>query len=582
MKFPEVLTSLFLFLSLSVPPGLSVAAEKATSGVTDAMLQHPNPKDWLMWRRTLNSWGYSPLKQIDRGNVKKLTLVWARPLSDGLQEGTPLEYDGVMYMPNPLNIIQAIKADTGDLIWQYRRKLPNDLKIPFPSINRSIAIYGNLVIGLSADDYVYAVNKDTGKLAWQTEILDYRKDPSQQSGGPIIADGKVISGRGCQPLPDGTPKACVITAHDARTGKELWRTSTVEKYGGKNDSWGGLPFKKRVQVGSWMMPSYDPALNLLYFGTSVTAPAPNFLLSGNDHKYLYNDSTLALNADTGKIVWYYQHLVDNWDMDHPFERLLVNTVVAPDKHAVKWINPDIKPGKKYEVVTGVPGKTGVVYTLDRKTGEFLWARPTIHQTVLKGINVHTGEVTDNPEALFHEKGEEKTICPGGDGGKNWEAGSYSPLTNAMYMPMQNTCTRLTIGKSLSFESFYGFTPHTMIAPGTNDVGTVYAISVKTGKTLWKYQQRAGTTSTLATGSGLLFVGDVNGRFRALDQKTGKVLWTVNLGSQVTGYPITYAVNGRQYIAVSTGSSWATNGILGLTPELSAGNTNMLFVFALPK
>ena len=580
MKFLEVFASVFLFLSLSLLPGFAGAEQKASSGVTDAMLQHPDPADWLMWRRTLNSWGYSPLDQVNRGNVKKLALVWARPLSEGLQEGTPLVHDGIMYMPNPLDIIQAIKADSGEQIWQYRRQLPKDMKIPFPSINRNIAIYGNLIIDTSADEYVYALDKDTGKLAWQTRILDYLKDPSQESSGPIIADGKIISGRGCEPK--GTPYACVITAHDARTGKELWRTSTIEKYGGKNDSWGGMPFEKRVHVGTWMVPSYDPKLKLIYFGTSVTAPAPNFMLAGNDKKYLYNNSTLALDVNTGKIVWYYQHLVDNWDMDHTFERMLVNTVVAPDKDAVKWINPDIKPGEKREVVTGIPGKTGVVYTLDARTGEFLWARPTIRQTVLKDINVHTGEITDNPEALFHEDGETKTICPGGDGGKNWPAGSYSPLTNAMYMPMQNTCTRITVQKSAAFESIYGFTPHTMIAPGVHDVGTVYAISVKTGKVLWKYQQRAGTTSTLATGGRLLFSGDVAGHFRALDQDTGKVLWDVNLGSQVTGYPITYEVNGRQYVAVSTGSGWATSGILGLTPELAAGTANMLFVFALPK
>lgn len=580
MKFSDVLAGVFLFYSLLFLPGAAAAAETSTSPVTDAMLQHPDPADWLMWRRTLNSWGYSPLRQVDRKNVDKLALVWARPLSEGLQEGTPLVHDGIMYMPNPLDIVQAIKADSGDLIWQYRRDLPDDMKIPFPAINRNIAIYGNLIIDTSADEYVYALDKDTGKLAWQTRILDYRKDPSQESSGPIIADGKIISGRGCEPK--GTPYACVITAHDARTGKELWRTSTIQKQGGKDDSWGGMPFEQRRHVGTWMVPSYDPQLNLIYFGTSVTAPAPKFMLAGNDKKYLYHDSTLALNADTGKIVWYYQHLVDHWDLDHTFERLLVDTAVAPDKDAVTWINPDIKPGEKRKVVTGIPGKTGVVYTLDRKTGEFLWARPTIRQNVVADIDGRTGKVTNNPDTIFHEMGEERTICPGGDGGKNWPAGSYSPLTGAMYMPLQNTCSRIVVKDSASFEAIYGFTPHTMIAPGVNDVGTVYAISVKTGKVLWKYQQRAGTTSTLATGGGLLFSGDVNGHFRALDQDTGKVLWDVNLGSQVTGYPITYEADGRQYVAVSTGSGWATNGILGLTPELTAGNTNMLFVFALPK
>ena len=581
MKFPDVLAGVFLFLSLSLLPGVAGAEEKAGSGVTDAMLRDPAPKDWLMWRRTWNSWGYSPLEQVNRGNVDKLALVWARPLSEGLQEGTPLVYDGVMYMPNPLDIVQAIKADSGDLVWQYQRDLPEDLKIPFPSINRNIAIYGNLIIDTSADDYVYALDRGTGRLVWQTPILDYRKDPSQESSGPIIVNGKVISGRGCEPK--GTPEACVITAHDARTGKELWRTFTIEKPKGKDDSWGGMPWDKRVHVGTWMVPSYDPELNLIYIGTSVTAPAPKFLLAGNDRQYLYHNSTLALDADTGRIVWHYQHLVDHWDLDHTFERLLVDTVVAPDKDAVTWINPAVKPGEKRRVVTGIPGKPGVVTTLDRKTGEFLWARPTIFQNVLKDIDVRTGKATVNPDAMFHKTGDEKIICPGGDGGKNWPAGSYSPLTGAMYMPLQNTCSRYTVNAgSKDIDSVYGFIQHRMIAPGTDKVGTIYAVSVETGKLLWKYQQRAGTTSTLATGSGLLFSGDVSGHFRALDQATGKVLWDVNLGSQVTGYPITYSVAGRQYVAVSTGSSWSTNGIAGLTPELAGGTANMLFVFALPQ
>ena len=231
------------------------------------------------------------------------------------------------------------------------------------------------------DNAVYALDAQTGKLAWQTQILDPTK-PANASSGPIIANGKVISGRQCQP--GAGNEGCIITAHDAKTGKELWRTSTIPKPGEPGDeTWGGVPMEQRWHVGTWMVPSYDPELNLIYVGTSVTIPAPKFILGGNDNKHLYHNCTLALNADTGKIVWYYQHIVDHWDLDHPFERILVDTAVAPNARDVSWINPKIKAGERRKVITGIPGKTGVVYTLDRKTGEFLWARPTVSQNVIQ-------------------------------------------------------------------------------------------------------------------------------------------------------------------------------------------------------
>ncbi len=203
----------------------------------------------------------------------------------------------------------------------------------------------------------------TGKLAWETKILDYKKG-AKQSSGPIIAEGLAITGRSCEP--EGGPDACVITAHDARTGKEVWRTSTIARGDDPNDkTWGGTPLEKRTQVGAWMNASYDPELHLLYMGTSVSAPTPKFLLAGNDYTYLYHNSTLALDVKTGKIVWHYQHIVDHWDLDHPFPRILLDETVAPDPKEVTWINPKIVKGKTYKVVTGVPGKTGVVYTLDR-------------------------------------------------------------------------------------------------------------------------------------------------------------------------------------------------------------------------
>ena len=309
--------------------------------VTDAMLQDPAPGDWLTWRRTPNGWGYSPLDQIDQDNVGELRMVWTRALGAGSQQGTPLAYGGVLYMPNPRDVIQAMDAVTGDLLWEYRRARPDDLDdhvaAGLSEAKRNIAIYGDLIISTSADDYAYALDAATGRLAWETQILDYTVNPAHQSSGPIIAGGKAVSGRGC--MPEGGPEACVVVAHDARTGEEVWRT------------------------------------------------------------------TLALDGDTGEIRWYYQHLNDHWDLDHPFERLLVDTAVVPDPSAVSWINPRIQPGDVRRVVTGIPGKTGVVYTLDRATGEFLWATPTITQNVIADIDGATGAVTESAELVFSGRGE---------------------------------------------------------------------------------------------------------------------------------------------------------------------------------
>ena len=560
----------------------AVRAQQEFVPVTDAMLQNPDPADWLMWRRTLNTWGFSPLDQIDRNNVRNLRLVWTRALGPGIQEGTPLVHDGVMYFPNPSDLDQALDATTGDLIWEYRRTLPSDLTdyMPVPSINRNLAIYGDSIIDTSADDYVFALDARTGKLQWETKILDYHHG-AQQTSGPIIANGKVISGRGCEP--EGGPAACVITAHDARTGKELWRRRTIAAPGEPNgDSWGNLPDEARWHVGSWLVPSFDPALNLIFAGTSVTSPAPKFALAGNDLKYLYHNSTLALNADTGEIVWYYQHLVDHWDFDHPFERLIVDTVVAPDPQAVRWINPRLKSGERRKVITGIPGKTGVVYTLDARTGEFLWATPTVRQNVIQSIDGLTGEVTVNPETTFVEIGQERFVCPTALGGKNWPSGTYSPLGNVMFFPLQNTC--MTVSPTLSrpsLDSLYGIKSTNQIAPGSANLGTLRAISVETGQTLWEYDQRAGMLSLLSTAGGLVFGGDANGRFRAFDQRSGKILWEINLGSPVSGYPVSFSVNGKQYVAVSTGSSLTAMGTLALTSDLHPSSGNNLFVFALP-
>jgi alcohol dehydrogenase (cytochrome c) len=545
--------------------------------VTDAMLKSPAPGDWLMWRRTLNGWGYSPLTQIDKSNVAKLEQVWAHPLGMGNQESTPLVYDGVMYVPNSGDYVQALDADSGSLLWEYRR---------FPEggrggTNRNLAIWGTTLIDAGGDNMMYAIDARTGKLVWETKVLEPTL-PARASSGPIIANGRVITGRQCQP--QATHESCVITAHDAATGRELWRTRTIPRKGEPGDeTWGDVPMEQRWHVGTWMVPSYDVELDRIYIGTSVTIPAPKFILGGVDKQHLYHNSTLALNPVDGKIVWYYQHLLDHWDLDHPFERLLVDTAVAPDPSEVAWINPRVRPGEVRRVMTGIPGKTGIVYTLDRVTGEFLWARPTVMQNVVKNIDGATGKVEIDPERVFTHAGHELMVCPGTNGGKNWPAGAYSPRTNAMYMPMQNMCMNAKIQSGERDPRLvYGFSTEYIAAPGATNIGVVWAISAEKGTTVWKHEQRVGVLSLVATGGGLVFGGDVAGNFHALDDTTGEVLWETDLGAPVSGYPVSFAVDGKQYVAVTTGGSLVAGAARRVTPELTGEPApSQVFVFALP-
>ena len=277
-----------------------------------------------------------------------------------------------------------------------------------------------------------------------------------------------------------------MIALDALTGKELWRRRTMPAPGEPGDeTWGDVPFEKRRHVGTWMVPSYDPELELIYFGTAVTSPAPKFMLGGVDLTHLYHNSTLALEADTGEIRWYFQHLNDHWDLDHPFERILVDLPVSPDPEAVRWIRSDLAPGETRKVMTGIPGKTGLVYTLDRETGEFLWARPTVPQNVVVDIDETTGRAVENTEIIFTELEQEMLVCPTWIGGKDWEAGSYSPLTQTMYYPLRNQCARMLVTGDVESPraqamqqqvAIYNLAADHIQAPGEEYLGTVYAIS----------------------------------------------------------------------------------------------------------
>ncbi|MEE2776141.1 MAG: PQQ-binding-like beta-propeller repeat protein, partial [Acidobacteriota bacterium] len=541
-------------------------------------------EDWLMFRGNLSSWGYSGLDKITRDNVSKLDLAWSFPMEKGPNEATPVVRDGVMFLPSPGDVIHAMDAATGDLIWEYRREWPEDLRTSgyltrtASPINRSIALYGDSIYATTGDAYVIRLNASTGELVWESPSGHHLE--TSHSTGPIIVKGKVISGRTCAAT---LPGGCWIMAHDAEDGRELWKFYLIPRPGEPGyESWGDVPFEMRRHVGAWHTGSYDPETDLIYWGTSVPAPSPEVLRGSGDGHVLYSNSTVALEPDTGRLEWYFQHLPrDNWDLDHPYERILADVPVSPDPEAAWVINPDVPFGETRKVLTGIPGKTGVVWTLDRETGQFLWARATVFQNVIAAIDPETGGVTVNesiiPRSLEDDYG---LVCPGASGGKNWPASSYSPRTMAFYAPLQNLCMEPVIASpEWDPESLYGVAFNGKMAPGMEGVGRLEAVSASTGRTLWAFDENAGLFSTLTTAGDLVFGGNSNRRFRAFDAETGEILWETIVNGPVTGFPISYEADGEQYVAVAVGGgdllSGGHNAYAGY--RVRAGS-NMLFAF----
>jgi alcohol dehydrogenase (cytochrome c) len=307
---PLVLCALALAATASAADAGSSLLEKLTP-VTDEMLRHPAAEDWLMRRGNYRAWGYSELKQIRAENVGSLKLAWAWNMVPGYTEEAPLAHDGVVFLAQPHNIVQALDGRTGDLLWEYRRALPkveggyhNDL---FDRTRGTIALYADKVFLTTADAHIVALGARTGKVAWDTEVADYRQGYTF-TGGPIVAKGKVIAGiSGCtNPTTRG---GCYIVAVDAGTGEQAWLTHTIAQPGFEGDaSWNGLPGEQRNGGSAWTGGSYDPSLNLVYFGTGGPIPHSEIVRGTGDGDALFTDSTLALDVDTGKIVWYRQLL----------------------------------------------------------------------------------------------------------------------------------------------------------------------------------------------------------------------------------------------------------------------------------
>ncbi|MEO0465655.1 MAG: PQQ-binding-like beta-propeller repeat protein [Pseudomonadota bacterium] len=560
----------------SEPSAPATAAVPALTGpVTNAVLENPPASDWLIYRGNYGSWGFSELDQIDRDTVHDLELAWSVGMDDGTNQTTPLVHDGTIYLPHPKDVITAHNATNGDLIWAYKHERVAEAW-GSGDITRNIAMFDGKIFHATADARIIAIDTQTGDLVW-TAIVG---DPAltTHSSGPIVAGGRVFSGRVCRYAP---PARCNIQAHDAQTGEELWRTDVIAKPGDPGDeSWAGIPYEERAHGSTWMAGSYDAELDTLYWATSGPTPSPEVLRGGAPADMLYTNSTLALDPATGEVKWFVQHLPrDNWDTDHTYERILVDAEVRPSEEDVWRINPDLPEGER-KLITGIPGKTGIVWTMDRETGEFYWAKETTLQNVVADIDPETGLVTINEDKIATEvEGEPILVCPSMAGGRDWPAGAYNPGSKVMFMPMLNLCMNAIASPK---DPRYGVIPDFVRTPGEDMLGRLEAIHVETGETLWKNDSPYGVLATLATQGDLLFAGDTNRRFRAYDQDTGEVLWEKILGGAVSGFPITYSVDGEQYVAVAVGNG---GGAVGLWTMLSGDRTNRqsgnaLYVFKL--
>jgi alcohol dehydrogenase (cytochrome c) len=551
--------------------------------VTDAMMRAPKPEDWLMYRGNYAGWGYSPLDQINKGNIKNLRLVWSRAMAPGNNEITPIVYNGVMYLANPNDVIQAIDAVTGDLLWEYRHPLPprETLHNNQGEHHRSIALYGEYIIFVSFDNIVVGLDAKTGKRMWANPRGG--DGYVTNSSGPIVANGMIVAGSTANGLGGG-----YVTGHDARNGEELWRKEVIPHPGEPGDeTWAGTPFESRWHTGVWGHLTYDPDLDLVYYGSSGVAPGPEAERKAPGATMAGTDTRFAVHPKTGEIVWQHQTLPrDNWDQECTFEMMVINTPVNPDTGAAGMlsVNPDARRGPR-KTLTGVPCKTGIAWSFDAATGEFLWAKQTVEQNLVANIGPK-GQVTVNEDMVMKDLTKTYQICPTYAGGRDWPMGAYSPKTNVFFMPMSNMCisSKGRTDRASTPANGYNTINVGRFATGKDKVGRIDAISAETGRTVWSWETRVSNYSpVLATGGGLVFNGGMDRYLRALDADNGQVVWETRLPSQVVGGAVTYSVNGRQYLAVSAGGGALAGMQVGLTPEAdTTSGSNAVYVFALPQ
>jgi alcohol dehydrogenase (cytochrome c) len=557
-------------LSLPPPPARPNPLDKITP-VTDAMLTRPPDGEWLSWRRTYDAYGFSPLKKINRSNVKDLRVAWTWALPVGVNQTAPLVHDGVLFVYGNGDKVQAFQAATGDLLWQYDRRLPTGVG---PSSKRSISIYGMRLFVATSDAHVVALDVKTGKPVWDRALADPKRGYGI-TGGTLVARGKVMVGT--------TGRAAggnYIVALDTETGKEAWRISTVARPGEPGGhTWNDIPLEARNGGSIWIPGSYDAVNNLALFGpgnTYDTLPLREKINKpGVTNDGLYLDTTLAINPDTGKIAWYFQHQANGqWDLDWAFERQVVELPVNGTTQRV--------------IVTA--GKQMIFDFVDAETGRYLTSadvgREAGVQNVVTGIDPKTGaKIVD--ESLLPGDGKTKIVCPHVEGGRDWMPTSFDASTKILYVPWDEACMEMSPVVKGERGMLTTGVRWTLRPRDGNDgkYGRLQAINLETKKTVWVERQRAPVSSgVLATAGGLVFVGGIDRMFSAHDARTGQRLWQVRLNDVPASVPMSFAVGGQEYIAVIAGAGNPhTLSYNQFVPEMKnpPGLGTTLWVFEVP-
>ncbi len=503
--------------------------------VTDAMLVNPPANDWLMWRRTFDAHGFSTLDQINKDNVSGLQEAYRVALEPGSNMATPLVHDGVMFLLSTLDTVLALDATTGEQLCSFRHE-----NAAPPATKIGIALHGDMVLVPTSDLHIIALAAKTGEVIWDHAINATSTGPIPYSlrSAPLIANGQVIQGVTATLVPEGG----FIIAVDLATGTESWRFHTVarpEAEGG--NSWNELELNQRSGGSVWVTGSYDPELDLVYFGSGPTYDTkpllPKLDKPGVTNDALYTNATVALRPATGELVWYYQHVAnDQWDLDWAFERQIISLPIAGVMRKL--------------VVTA--GKMALFDAVDAATGEYVFSVDMGLQNLVAAIDPATGNKSMNPNATPHSENAQ-LVCPGAVGGRNWQATSYNAATNTLYVPMSDVCMMggPTGGRSLLTS---GAAMNLIQRPdGDGNYGITQAVNLETQELTWSHKEvMPATAATLATAGGLVFNSTLDNKFMAINDSTGEVLWQTSLGDIAASFPISYAVNDTQYVAIVVG------------------------------
>jgi alcohol dehydrogenase (cytochrome c) len=558
-RVADILSLLFATLT-----GVGTAAHAVSlPDVTSArLLAGTEASEWLTYGGNYANWRYSGLTDINRGNVAKLVPVWM--LQTGVQgqvAASPVVADGVLYFTAAYNNLYALDAVSGKLRWHYEHPMPSDIRLCCGPANRGVGILGDKLYMATLDARLVALNRQSGEVVWNVVMDDYQAGYSA-TGAPLVIEDLVIIGSG------GGEFAArgFIDAYDAQTGTRRWRRYTVpgagepgvETWAGESWRTGGAP--------AWVTGTYDPASKLLYWTTGNPSPLFNGDARAGDN--LYSNSVLALEVATGAVRWHFQYTPhDVWDYDATNGLVLIDVVHA---------------GKKVRALAQ-PNRNGYLYVLNAATGQYLRGAQYVEKlNWATGLDPNGRPLVD-PKFYPTTEGLREFVCPGSLGGNNGSfTYAYSPRTRLMYVPIIESCLAL-IKERTDFKTgdvYLGGSLGDSDGTTGTSYGHLSALDPATGKIKWRYRDRYPLVGgALATGGGLIFTGNQEGYALALDEANGKVLWQFQTGSAVRSQPITFKIDGRQYVAIGSGAGGAAVTVVGEPVLRTLGSALVVFALA---